>query len=187
MGQTALSQLPYPEATQQPYVHLDIKELADKADESLFVECSSTSRPAHKLGRRIYERDTGLTLVSNGTSWQAYLPQPETIAVPMIAQWAASKLVATRWAGRVVIEGTVATTGGTVPNGTSLAIGVMPSGWRPIAVNGVAHGTMSGQILGAGLVYAPRGSLLVETSGNLSVFTEALLTTGQVSFGYPLT
>lgn len=69
MGQTALSKLPYPEATEQPYVHLDIKDLADKVDDSLFVECTSVTRPPHKPGRRIYETNTGATYVSTGTSW----------------------------------------------------------------------------------------------------------------------
>lgn len=69
MGQTALSQLPYPDATEQPYVHLDLKDLADKVDEQLQVTCTSATRPAHKVGRRIYESDTKLEFISDGTSW----------------------------------------------------------------------------------------------------------------------
>lgn len=69
MGQTPLNNLPYPEATEQPYVHLDIRELADAVDPALSVVCTSATRPAHRAGRRIFETDTRLTWISDGVKW----------------------------------------------------------------------------------------------------------------------
>lgn len=66
MGTTALSALPYPEPTDEPYVHLDLKRLAEAVDEELPVE--STTQPAHKQGRVWV--NGGLVMVSDGTTWQ---------------------------------------------------------------------------------------------------------------------
>lgn len=84
MGQTALQQLPYPEATEQPFVHLDIKELADSVDPLLFVSCLSTLRPAHKIGRRIFETDTKLTYISDGTAWRLLAAQNGGITIGVL-------------------------------------------------------------------------------------------------------
>lgn len=72
MGTTPLSGLPYPEATETPFVHIDMKELADATDAKLFVECTSSSRPPHRVGRRIFETDTKLSQISDGTAWVPY-------------------------------------------------------------------------------------------------------------------
>lgn len=69
MGTTPVNKLPYPEPTAQPFVHLDIQALAEAADAKLYVECTSSTRPAHKAGRRIFETDTGLSYISDGTTW----------------------------------------------------------------------------------------------------------------------
>lgn len=70
MGTTPLNQIPYPEATETPYVHLDMKEMAEAIDPRLTVVCTSTTRPAHRAGRIIYETDTGTLLTSSGTTWR---------------------------------------------------------------------------------------------------------------------
>jgi hypothetical protein len=67
VGTTALTPLPYPESTDQPFVHLDIKALAEATAESLFVAASAA--PSHKAGRRWHNTSTGKTYISNGTGW----------------------------------------------------------------------------------------------------------------------
>ena len=114
----------------------------------------------------------------NGTTWET-IPSTASIAVPMIGKWSASRLVATNLGHLLIITGTVATTDNTVPAGVSTNVGVVPSDWSP--VSGEAHATLSGQILGAALPYTARGSLVVTPAGNVSVYTESLTTTLQVS------
>lgn len=70
MGATPLNALPYPEATETPYVHLDLKELAEAIDPRLTIVCTSSTRPAHRAGRIIYETNTGTLLTSDGTAWR---------------------------------------------------------------------------------------------------------------------
>lgn len=62
MGATALHGYPYPEGSDQPQVHLDVKALADDVDEDTYVVCTAATRPAGVSGRRIFETDTGATL-----------------------------------------------------------------------------------------------------------------------------
>lgn len=102
----------------------------------------------------------------------------KSLVVPMIGKWAVSRLVVTGAGSLVTLTGTIATDANTVPAGVSQAIGIIPVGYRPVEM---VHGPLSGQILGASLPYTARGSLVVEANGNLSVFTEALTTTLQVS------
>lgn len=66
-SQTTYSQLPYPVATDAPYVHLDIKALADRLDELLFI--AAASAPPHLAGRRWFNTTTLRTWVSDGTRW----------------------------------------------------------------------------------------------------------------------
>lgn len=70
MGATSLHSLPYPEGQAQPQVHLDVKALADAVDALPAVSCTSTSRPAHRDGRRILETDTGEVMVSRAGAWR---------------------------------------------------------------------------------------------------------------------
>jgi hypothetical protein len=69
MGSTAVHGYPYPEGSDQPQVHLDVKALADDIDQDTFVPCTSATRPGHFPGRRIFETDTKATLVSDGSAW----------------------------------------------------------------------------------------------------------------------
>lgn len=69
MGTTELNGLPYPEPTAQPFVHLDIRSLAEAIDAQLLIACTSTARPAHRAGRQIFETDTKRTLISDGSTW----------------------------------------------------------------------------------------------------------------------
>lgn len=69
MGTTALNQIPYPEPTETPYVHLDMKAQAEAVDARLSVTCTSTTRPAHRAGRFIFETNTGCVYVSTGSAW----------------------------------------------------------------------------------------------------------------------
>lgn len=74
MGTTELHDLPYPEGTAQPFVHLDLKRLADDTDPWLYVECTSTTRPPHRAGRRIFETNTKLSYISDGAVWRQLAP-----------------------------------------------------------------------------------------------------------------
>ena len=118
-----------------------------------------------------------LEVTHNGTTWGT-VPALSSTAIPMIGIWAASNLVATNVGPLLMVTGTVATTNNTVPAGTTLAVGVIPAGWRPSTP---AHASLSGQILGSSQVYSARGSLVIETSGNISIFTDMLTTTCYVS------
>lgn len=69
MGTTPFASLPYPEANDTPYVHLDIKALAESVDENVVVV--STTAPPHKAGRHWYNPTTKREYVSNGA---AYVP-----------------------------------------------------------------------------------------------------------------
>lgn len=73
---TSLTPLPYPNPTDQPFVHLDIKALAEATTESLYV--ASEAAPAHKAGRRWYKPSTKVTSLSDGAAWHA-LPYAEWI------------------------------------------------------------------------------------------------------------
>lgn len=70
MGDTQYNNLPYPEATDTPYVHLDMQALAEATDDALPVACTSGTRPAHRPGRIIYETDTSRAFISTGSVWR---------------------------------------------------------------------------------------------------------------------
>lgn len=122
-----------------------------------------------------------LEVTYDGTTWEAFSRQT-FVGVPMIGTWQSSKIFATAVGTLVTVTGTVATGSVTVPSGVSQAVGVVPAGYRPAGE--LAHGPLSGQILGSTLPYSARGSVVVETNGNLSIYTELLLTTGQFTLSY---
>jgi len=161
----------------------DIRPVATLTARAQLVAALTTAGLGPSPARPLYvdreDAPAGMRLerTYNGTSWDA-VPTMGSVPIPMIGIWSASKLVATNLGSQLLVTGTVATTGGTVPAGASTNVGVVPGDWRPSELK---HATLSGQILGAGLVYSARGSLVVEPSGNVSVYTEALTTTCQVS------
>jgi hypothetical protein len=65
MGTTTLHGIPYPEATDDPYVHLDLKRQAEAVDEELPVY--SNIQPPHKQGRLWV--NGAVVSVSDGTRW----------------------------------------------------------------------------------------------------------------------
>lgn len=63
--------LDYPVATDAPNGPAGIQALAEDAHAALGKAwpCLSTARPAHAAGRIIWETDTGLAQISDGTTW----------------------------------------------------------------------------------------------------------------------
>lgn len=68
MGTTELANLPYPEGTALPFVHTDLKALADAVDERLPVTDAATP-PPHKAGRTWWNPGLQIVQVSDGVSW----------------------------------------------------------------------------------------------------------------------
>lgn len=63
---TNLTPLPYPDPTDQPFVHLDIQALAEETAEALPVV--SDTAPPHRPGRR-WTRLNGRSAISDGLRW----------------------------------------------------------------------------------------------------------------------
>ena len=72
MPTTDLNDLPYPAGTDLPYVHLDMKALAEAVAELLYVE--QPAAPPHRLGRRWHDTDAGLDYISDGNRWNLVRP-----------------------------------------------------------------------------------------------------------------
>lgn len=184
-GQTILDGTPVTRASIQGLLLQvnDIRPVANTTERAQLVVDLNAAGIGPTAARPLYvdraDAATGqhLERTHNGTAWEA-VPSSSSIAIPMIGVWSASSLVATNVGSLLMVTGTIATTSNTVPGGVSTNVGVVPVGWRP---SGEAHATLSGQILGAALPYTARGSLVVTPSGNVSVFTESLTTTLQVS------
>lgn len=70
MATTTLHGYVTPEGPAVPTVHVDMKTLADGIDQDTYVICTSSTRPAHRNGRRIFETNTKLSYISDGTAWQ---------------------------------------------------------------------------------------------------------------------
>lgn len=66
---TLYNDLPYPAGTDTPYVHLDIKNLADAVDEALTIVAAAA--PPHRAGRLWYDTNAQQLKVSDGTAWRA--------------------------------------------------------------------------------------------------------------------
>lgn len=79
---TSLTPLPYPDPTDQPFVHLDLKALAEQTTESLFV--AQSAAPAHKPGRRWYNTTTKLSSISDGTNWRPAVGEWATFAPALV-------------------------------------------------------------------------------------------------------
>lgn len=77
MGTTAYHDLPYPEGTDLPMVHLDVRALAEDVDEELPIVAATA--PPHRDGRVWIPAGTGAVLVSDGVRWRA--PGHEGVAV----------------------------------------------------------------------------------------------------------
>jgi hypothetical protein len=72
MGTTSRADLRYPEQGDENNVPLDIQELAEDVDDELYsaYTCTSSTRPAGvAAGFLIYETDTDLVLVYDGSGW----------------------------------------------------------------------------------------------------------------------
>jgi hypothetical protein len=70
--------LRYPSLSDPANGPLAIQQLADDVGGWLVWPCTSTTRPAHKAGRFIYETDTNRVYVSTGTAWR-------TVSIPSTA------------------------------------------------------------------------------------------------------
>lgn len=65
---TSLTPLPYPDPTDQPFVHLDLQALAEATAEALPV--ADTAYPPHRPGRIFVHTGLGVTLISDGLTWR---------------------------------------------------------------------------------------------------------------------
>lgn len=70
MANTDLHGYTTPDGPAAPTVHLDMKTLADQIDQDTMVRCTAATRPPHLGGRRIFETDTKIGYISDGTTWQ---------------------------------------------------------------------------------------------------------------------
>ena len=83
MGSTAIFGLPYPEQTDAPNIPAAFKSLADVVDSNLDaipkVAANAAGRPAHKIGRIVFQADDPNALyVSTGSVWKRYVSQQDT-------------------------------------------------------------------------------------------------------------
>lgn len=74
MPNTPTYQLPYPTLADPPNGPDGFQKLATATDTALlgnraFAPYTSTTRPAHRAGLAIFETDTGVVMVSDGTTW----------------------------------------------------------------------------------------------------------------------
>ena len=73
MATTDLHDYVTPDGTATPIVHADMKVLADAIDEDTYVICTVSTRPPHAPGRRIFETDSKLSWISDGTTWHVIM------------------------------------------------------------------------------------------------------------------
>lgn len=160
MGTTALHGYPYPEGQAQPQVHLDLKALADGVDLDTAVSCTSTTRPAHRAGRRIFETDTKASYVSDGTNWLVLLEDTNWQSVTLGTNWTATSghTPGARRVGKTVHVRGAVTKGASA--GATLV--TLPVGMRPAANQFYgAHVTNNGVVF----------ELLLTTAGELQTIT----------------
>lgn len=160
MGTTALHGYPYPEGQAQPQVHLDLKALADGVDLDTAVSCTSTTRPAHRAGRRIFETDTKASYVSDGTNWLSVVDDSGWVNLTLGAGWTATggHTPQARRVGKVVhVRGAV-----TRGAGASSTLATIPTGLRPASQQ--FHGA---HVTSGGVVF----ELLAGTDGTLQLIT----------------
>ncbi len=75
MATTTKQALPYPLGTAAPFVHLDLKSLAEAIDGRLITVCTSSTRPsgaAAFASAWIFETDTLAYGVHDGTTWRMW-------------------------------------------------------------------------------------------------------------------
>lgn len=133
MPNSTLWTLPSPELTAPPNVPADLQALANALDVRLgsIFYVTSTSRPAHRLGRVIYESDTKRLQISTGsawvllstsdTDWVDITPGPNFVGVSGYA------LQARRIGAVTHLRGAVQFKTGQITG----RIGTVPSGMRP--------------------------------------------------------
>lgn len=83
-GTTTKQTFPYPTGTDAPFVHLDVKALADALDGRVVTYCTSGTRPtgsARFNGAVIFETDTLRYRWWDGSVWQALAPINKTVVV----------------------------------------------------------------------------------------------------------
>ena len=130
MGTTTIKGLPYPDGGDTPYVHQDVQSLAEGVDTELYVVCTSGTRPGHQAGRRIYETDTGRTLVSDGTAWQGAGAVADGTPTPLYGTYAGEPLQVVGGYGSVT---TNASSVGTYAFGTIAPWSTGLMSWVPVS------------------------------------------------------
>lgn len=86
MATTDIHGWPLPDGTDNPVVHVDMKNLADAMDGQVPFVCTSTTRPPNVPGLVIFETDTKRTRQGDGSRWMI-LHQPWTKFTPTVSQW----------------------------------------------------------------------------------------------------
>jgi hypothetical protein len=144
-------ELPYQDLTEPPNGPLAQQALAQQAASyglGRAWPCTSTTRPAHLEGRIIFETDTGLMHISDGSAWNQLAYGDDTGWVSFTADFvAAANFTVTSTLGRrrnglVGLYCNFTTTNAiTAGNITNLTVGTLPAAFR---TQGTVGGLLSG-------------------------------------------
>ena len=166
MPNTTFNALPYPAATDAPYVHLDMKALADAVDERLPIV--STTAPPHRAGRQWFNPATRRMSLSDGTAW---------FAVTEDTGWQALTLesgatVVDAHTPRIRRVGGLAFLTGRVQQGGSYLVSI-PAGFRrdvsAIPTGGYRYAAVAGSSGFSGNVLAYTGAHLLFTTAGQTI------------------
>jgi hypothetical protein len=94
------------------------------------ISCTSTSRPPHWPGRRIYEVDTGVRYVSSGSAWLLDGQDSGRIAITSPSGWSGGGHVR-KANGWVELSLAASRTGSTVPASGISQLATLPSDFQP--------------------------------------------------------
>lgn len=93
--------------------------------------CTSTTRPDHRMGRRIYESDTQIEYTSNGTKWFGPSEDTDWIEISAAPDWAKTALRIRRLNGVEYMQLFLTRTGADLDASTDSLVATVPGGHRP--------------------------------------------------------
>jgi hypothetical protein len=131
------------------------------------IWCTSTTRPPHQAGRRIWETDTGRQMVSDGTTWLRVTEDAGPTTISLATGITAPQNLLRRRNGIVVAHLSVRRST-PISGGTTVSIGTVPAGYRPleaVAAAGMLPG--SGQVVAFDITAA--GAVSVSTDSSTSI------------------